>query len=1737
MTASPAVSTRSGYLNDLVTGATFFGAIDARHSSFLTLSSTPSSPPLASVDLSHCAHVRIDLFGGVECITFVDGAGRTAFVLPTDSTGTLSSQELLDIWLASIECARARDGSSLRAPQRPPRARLQDSRAALPPPVPSTLSCKTELRVCASPTRLIVAGRERGCGEWRVVEFDRTVPIPSNLAAIMRPHAELYSEASVTSLFRENGAGAAHSYKDAATGASADDAGRPRAASTSAGSGVVAPGGNVVDTPDGAHESEVPPPSSLLSFFTGLLTPSFTTAAATPAASASAAPQVASASEYFSFNAVSWIGAIAFTRGYYFVFATKREAVGEICGHTVYSPRGIEFVSVSFVASAGRAGQNFGRWLLTSTDAAATIETRYQSLFLSTDFTKDFFFSPTYDLSRSLQEQAARGAMGGRARDDSPHEDGIFVWNAFLRSELHGVGAWTTPLVHGFFRQVTFSVLAAVRVRLTLLARRSRVFAGARYLKRGANAEGAAANDVETEQIVEDDRGACSAYLQLRGSVPAPWTQRTAIAVPRPPIVLQPRDPTHATARRHAAALFERYGAPLLVLNLVKKREKGAARESTVGREWARAVAALNKELSPSARLQYLAIDYAAVVKTPRHNILAAFRDVGRWAVENTGFFCSVARAAVAPAVAQKTAPSDVFAAPPPLSSCAALFNAEDNEEFAASVATPRSTGSAARSVYASGRRTIPSSHVLASAVVCEGDAIDASSKHSYLSQLNALGSRRVVVFRPPPRVQSTSGGAVTSSATVAAAAAAASTGGGSGNGIRWLSAVIPAPSRNFAVDLSAVAAGGTALSEDPELALDGRGGRGASTPADSSKLRNSSPASLPVDSMTREDDSSLGSLSDTDRTSDDEGTRSRAGSSSSTSSSLIGESAARDINAAVSKAGSASILLSQPTPATTSASATRSTLRYTTLIVGAADSADVIRIDGSGARSSTAGSSGTPADRDDVLAPVVLPRLSEDDSLRPELHRDFMGLTDSAAAAIAAGSSRYVFACSAAQNALPGGSSASSPRLGLGARLMDLGSVGGEGDYCYVDVIPRPPSARKPAAWAGSMQRGVLRTNCIDCLDRTNVSQVQVGAHVLGLQLHALGLSATTSVDPSSPYVRVLMELFEAHGDAIALQYGGSEANKKVTATAHEAGMRAGDAVEAAALGAGGGGGGEAAPWRLSFLGSAGASGTSAKLSSSGPSEILTSLQRYYSNSFTDSVKQDAMNLSLGLFRPRRIAVLDRDEPRVRGEEAADRGAGDASAAAQLWDIESDFFLHRTDLPSHRAPGEEQLWCATGLLQRAGQLAPELPSADGIWAIEPLKNFDALHSGAGHATAAGDADAVSLERGGDVAVCVGATEVPRGVVAAAVAACAIPATTSFDELLSPPHCVPQEAAHVVLSQRTRVGATPPLARPTTAAAAARPPAPARPPARPPPPPPPTPPPAAPLALSAPKVLTRHAPGGGAVAEKRTTRHTLAFDFGDSLFDDIMSQSAASTAGNAALVVDAPAPSDALPPPEIAIVGATLTAPPLQPNTTPPLLDPLDGSVPRAPHTPANTSLADARFYNEACAFPETGGGAGGADPTDADVFERVGAFAEHVCARKLERGLAAAAAVDAVAAADAADLAASSQLSAAQRTRTRDTFIFTDRSQIDLFRSSLLTALGSDAAILSAFSNTARTGPFAGESVRKLAAPIILSSHRRGEWARARAYVEYVGGGGGRGAPALLTSAVSTLGVSVISF
>jgi len=73
------------------------------------------------------------------------------------------------------------------------------------------------------------------------------------------------------------------------------------------------------------------------------------------------------------------------------------------------------------------------------------------------------------------------------------------------------------------------------------------------------------------------------------------------------------------------------------------------------------------------------------------------------------------------------------------------------------------------------------------------------------------------------------------------------------------------------------------------------------------------------------------------------------------------------------------------------------------------------------------------------------------------------------------------------------------------------------------------------------SLQNGVCRTNCIDCLDRTNAAQFVIGKRALGHQLHALGVISGTSIEYDTDAVNLFTHMYHDHGDTIAVQYAGS--------------------------------------------------------------------------------------------------------------------------------------------------------------------------------------------------------------------------------------------------------------------------------------------------------------------------------------------------------------------------------------------------------------------------------------------------------------------------------------------------------------------------------------------------------------------------------------------------------------------
>ncbi|XP_015061610.1 phosphoinositide phosphatase SAC2-like isoform X1 [Solanum pennellii] len=319
------------------------------------------------------------------------------------------------------------------------------------------------------------------------------------------------------------------------------------------------------------------------------------------------------------------IGFIKFLGAHYLLVITERREIGKIRGHVVYAITESEMFPVpnSTVLSKMTYSKD---------------ENRYLKLLRKMDLTKDYFFSYSYHIMLSFQKNLSNSKSGVAIYET------MFVWNEFLTREIHNQlqnTKWTVALVYGFFKQATFKISSQDFI-LTLIARRSRHYAGTRYLKRGVNEKGRVANDVETEQIVFEDVPEGSPFgatsvVQNRGSIPLFWSQETSLLNVKPDIILSRRDFKFEATKLHFEDLAQRYGNPIIILNLIKTFEK-RPREMILRAEFANAIEFLNKDLPEDERLRFLHWDINKRPRIKAKMALLRLGDVAANALELTGF-------------------------------------------------------------------------------------------------------------------------------------------------------------------------------------------------------------------------------------------------------------------------------------------------------------------------------------------------------------------------------------------------------------------------------------------------------------------------------------------------------------------------------------------------------------------------------------------------------------------------------------------------------------------------------------------------------------------------------------------------------------------------------------------------------------------------------------------------------------------------------------------------------------------------------------------------------------------------------------------------------------------------------------------------------------------------------------------------------------------------------------------
>lgn len=243
------------------------------------------------------------------------------------------------------------------------------------------------------------------------------------------------------------------------------------------------------------------------------------------------------------------LGFIRFLKGFYIILVTKRKRVSKIGLHSIYEVSKTEMIPLfDATDNANRDDENF-----------------YVSMFQNIEMQKTgFYFSYTYDLTNSLQENILRKivnrmetvkgdqkvrltSLKSKEAQTKPWET-MFMWNKYLVEDFYELvecKLWVLPFVHGYISQINFQDMNK-KCSVTLISRRSRLYAGTRYLKRGINELGHCANQVETEQILSvhtnsaiiDSLPIMSSYVQLRASIPFFWSQTPSAVTPKPDIIV-----------------------------------------------------------------------------------------------------------------------------------------------------------------------------------------------------------------------------------------------------------------------------------------------------------------------------------------------------------------------------------------------------------------------------------------------------------------------------------------------------------------------------------------------------------------------------------------------------------------------------------------------------------------------------------------------------------------------------------------------------------------------------------------------------------------------------------------------------------------------------------------------------------------------------------------------------------------------------------------------------------------------------------------------------------------------------------------------------------------------------------------------------------------------------------------------------------------------------------------------
>ena len=320
------------------------------------------------------------------------------------------------------------------------------------------------------------------------------------------------------------------------------------------------------------------------------------------------------------------LGYIRFSKGYYMILITAVLPVAIIGQHYIYHIQDTQIVSLS----------------LTESDYD---ENRYLQIFNDMNLNKHFYFSYTYNLSQTLQCNISEAQDSVYYPPISSTFNEMFVWNQFLLicNNMNGINdSFYTKVIYGFVDSSKIDIFGN-SIFIILIGRRSKRFAGTRFLKRGLTNEGDVANEVETEQIVtcgnhvipNPNPPTLTSYVVHRGSIPLYWTQENLFA-PKPDIKMVKIDPFYRASCKHFENLFKRYGKPILVWNLVKSKER-SPRESFLSNEFESFISYINTLLTVDF-VRYIHFDLSRANKSGQ-DVISILESMAQRSIKETSAF------------------------------------------------------------------------------------------------------------------------------------------------------------------------------------------------------------------------------------------------------------------------------------------------------------------------------------------------------------------------------------------------------------------------------------------------------------------------------------------------------------------------------------------------------------------------------------------------------------------------------------------------------------------------------------------------------------------------------------------------------------------------------------------------------------------------------------------------------------------------------------------------------------------------------------------------------------------------------------------------------------------------------------------------------------------------------------------------------------------------------------------